>query len=455
MTPDQFYRLETLVVFAMDRFAKALDRLDASHYPSAAPKAFLHQLRLEIGNRESAIEQILLDFVDDPEGASDRLCSEHRKLLARLTYLQAAENAKTDDVPWSLIPSIERLARALIPDRDIITTALSDFNYQIAIPRNEPTGIDKYLILFIPKIHRANSFLHLLIGHELFHPLLQPFLLEERKVVLPILRIGCFQLLLQAGEADNLFTRRRVDEIVQLASRYWQRAVEEIMCDFGCVAIFGPAAALSMSTFALTGGLDERPTAQGDFYPPMRYRLRSMLKYALGCEEGMACQQSLFKALDDSNFLEDSARLKERMSSISALASASDDITEIETDPIARLAYKSVDSSLHKAWDYVYKISCPLDDRWTATYSQVPSLLRSLELLVPPSEVRDDKAKIGQPSAWSAIALACWVFQLRSEVPASMAEHLRSFKRLCRLMLKACEDSELKRQFTSWKIEGG
>jgi hypothetical protein len=217
MTPDQFYRLEMLVIFAIDRFGKALDRLEASHFPSSVPKSFLQQLRSDIASQEAEVEQILIDVADDPEGASDRLCSEHRKLLARLIYLQAAENAKTDDVPWSLIPSIERMARTLLPDRDILTTTLSDFNYQIAIPNSAPHGINKYLILFLPKLHRANAFLHVLIGHELFHPLLEPFLVQESKSVLPTLRNGCLQLLLNAGESDNLFTRRRVDEIVASA----------------------------------------------------------------------------------------------------------------------------------------------------------------------------------------------------------------------------------------------
>jgi hypothetical protein len=453
MTADQFYRLEMLVVFAIDRFGKALDRLDASHFPSATPKAFLQELRSDIANHKTAVGQILDDFPIDPQGATARLRSEHRKLLDKLMHLQAVENAKTDDVPWSLIPSIERMARTLIPGREVLTTALSDFNYQIYWKTAASVGIHRFIILFLPKIHRANAFLHLLIGHELFHPLLQPFIAEQDKLVRPLLRTGCLEIIQESGVALNLFTRNRLDEIVDSAQRYWQKALEEVMCDLGCAAVFGPAAVLSLSTLALTGGLDEKPDWRGQYYPPMRYRLRAVMRHAMGSDEHLAAMLQLKSDMERAKFVDDGKRLSDRLEGIKELTDVTSDLEEIRKEPVIELAYESVDALLPKAWEYVKTLASSVDEQWTKTLPQVPELLRSLELLVPPSEVREVGSRIGKPASWSAIALASWAYQLRSETAAPLDSHLVQFKRVCRLMLKACEDAELKREFASWKTE--
>jgi hypothetical protein len=274
MNRDHFFRLQTLVAFEIDRFRETLKRLSASHFPSAVALKLINELFSFLAESETSLANIAADFREDPEGAGSRLRSEHRKLLGKFWYLEAIEDARTECVPWSIIPSIERLAGKLITERELLATATTEFNYGIRWNEKTPTGLGKFYILSLPRVHRANPFLHVLIGHEFIHPLLNEFFNREYKKVSVQIRDGCLQILRSQGETEDLFTPPRLDQLVEVTLGIWRRALEEIMCDLGCGAIFGPAALLSSSYFALSQNLDEQPSPEGQFYPPWRYRLR-------------------------------------------------------------------------------------------------------------------------------------------------------------------------------------
>lgn len=455
MKPDHFYRLETLVGFEIERFAKTLKKLRASHFPSAVAIQLIDELRSALENQQAMLDRIVADYADDPEGAGNRLKSEHRKLLGKLEFLQAIENARTDEVPWSIIPSVERLARVLIPDREILTTGTAEFNYAILWnDARSPAGQSRFFLLYLPKVHRANAFLHLLIAHELFHPLLSTFFQQQIPSVLPSLRDGCLKILKNRGEEDDLFAPSRLDQLVELVLTVWRRAMEEVMCDLGCSAIFGPAALLSTSFFAFSQNLDEPPSPEGSFYPPWRFRLRAILKYSLDSKAGAKSISQLRDALIEAGLGEDWGRLHEKIDSIRELTAVQRDTTAIDRNPYVKLAYEFVNSSLAPAWQFIESLSLKLDERWTEMIEQVSALRNSLESLVPPGEFRaSSKNILGFPAALTAIAIAGWLYQLRDEVPTESAERLTKFRRTCRLILKAFEDSELKRSFSTFQLQ--
>lgn len=448
MNGNHFSRLQTLVEIGLDRFGKVLDRLETHHFPSPVAIELIEELRKEVNDRHSEIRIIAQDFSHDPIGAGQRLRSEHRKLLEKLQYLQAIENARTDEVPWSLIPSIERLAASLFADRRVLTTSVPDLNYQIRWNEEPPNGLRRFFILYLPQIHRANSFLHLLIGHELFHPLLNSHLTIQASTVLPKIRQGCIDIYKAKGLPNDVFKNQRLDQLIQYVTEVWIRALTEVMCDLGSAMLFGPAAILSISAFALSQSLDERPSSQGQFYPPLRLRLRKILEFAFEHDEFKSALTSLSSDLRAIHFEADVQRLDLALDDIRQLAAPSTDMQQINSDPLLKLAYDCLQDSLADAWRFVRQKGTAIDDRWTQTVAQVPQLLTGFELLMPPGEFREQTERIGKPSQISAIANAAWIFQLRAESLPSADERIAAFKRTCRLMLKAFEDSELKRSFT-------
>jgi hypothetical protein len=151
------------------------------------------------------------------------------------------------------------MAAALMPGRQLLTTCASDFNFSITwrIDRTSVAGLGVFDILELPAVHKTNAFLHVLVGHELFHPLLEDFFAVEQPTVYANLRAPCAAFIKSQQAHGALFDAKRLDEMVEVGVRIWRRAVEELMCDMGCAVLFGPAAILAMSSWLLSGNLDE------------------------------------------------------------------------------------------------------------------------------------------------------------------------------------------------------
>ena len=457
MDAAHFFRLQALVSSEVARFDKTLAKLRSAHFPSNVARELIDEIRTTLLEQQESIQRIVEDFTYDADGAFERLKSEHRKMVGKLRFLDSLENARTDEVPWSIIPMVERLASRLMPQHRLLTTATAQFNYAIqwheGIAKSRPTQFPQ---LFLPKVHRANAFLHILIGHELFHPLLAEFFVNQQPQVSPILRDGCLKILKSFGVADDdLWGKQRLDQLIELAIQFWRRALEEVMCDLGCAAIFGPAAVFSSTLFALTQSLDERPTLEGESYPPWRYRLRAIMAYAIDTPSGTESLNQLRAALSDNSFGADVTNLNSQLQAVRELAADSTDAAEIARDPFLKLAYESVATSLPAAAKYVKLKADVLADLWPSIVGQVPALLRCLEARVPPGEIRTPGNRLGKPAAISAIAIAGWLFQLRTESVAARdhlavaSERLETFQTTCRLLLKAFEDSELRQRFDS------
>jgi hypothetical protein len=265
--------------------------------------------------------------------------------------------------------------------------------------------------------------------------------------------------------------RRRFDELVEYVRYVWQRAMEELMCDMGCAAVFGPAAVFAGMMLHMGGNLDEPPSAEGSFYPSPRFRLREVLRYAFQALDNDATESADAHAaqpdvkpvarfagvLKDRGFAWAHDLVQEQFEMIKAEVRKETDLPEINQNPLLKMAYEQVERSLGEAWDHVRNKATSAGTLWLETIDDVPDLLRSIELLVPPGEIRqrtDDDAnrlRIRSPSL-SAIAIAMWLCQLREDGarnPKLGDDELGVYHRLCRLMLKAFEDVELRLEYDS------
>ena len=59
----------------------------------------------------------------------------------------------------------------------------------------------------------------------------------------------------------------------------------ELMCDTGAVALFGPSALWTISSFAATRELDVEPSPATQFYPSWRLRICTIIEYLKGIDD--------------------------------------------------------------------------------------------------------------------------------------------------------------------------
>jgi hypothetical protein len=334
----------------------------------------------------------------------------------------------------------------LVPGRSLITSCFDKFNYSIR--RGEATtDSDPFDILFIPSVHRLDAFLHVEIGHELFHLLVGPFLAKEQTKVLGRLRRDCNKYL-TSGKTP--LDRSRLDEMTELTRNVWRRAVEEIICDFGCASLFGPAALMASVSLFSSMNLDAPPSPTR-YYPPARFRWRKVVKIAFGADGSKSEYEDLLAAL---SVHEDLREHLESLRDFWQLAlreiSQTTDVKRIKADRITAIAYDGIDSSLRRGWKFVQEIVTSKGLSWAGSVKEIPFHLRNLSSNVPSGELRRTSDPCGEPSSLSAVINAAWINELRSRKQRSTSSSIESvedYLKACRLLLKSVEDAELKLTF--------
>lgn len=440
MKPHQFRRLQLHVRFELDRFDAALDRLGSYEFPSEVASVLIDDQKIESEKALASLSVIEVDYQDDPDGSAARLLSEYRKLMSRRRFLEVLEKARSDEVPWSLVPSIEQVAQQLLPGHSVLVTTTPDMNYMV--------GWGGALVtIYLPKLHRANGFLHVLIGHELFHPIVAEFFKTELIKVKPKLREDCQAYLSTLGYQADLFFQQRLDALLNHALNQWEKGLTELMCDMGAAAIFGPSALWSISGFAATQNLNSPPTVENQFYPPWRLRLKSIYDFIVNMDDGMTKIDRLLHTLRSAGL----AQHAELVSRCFAIESELFTTADLAADPMRGLTvkvYGHVEASMDAARQFVVNAATNFSARWSNTLDEVPKLLGRLALNVPPSELLESGKQESKAASLTAITTACWIERLVLEENFTL--DLIQFRRLCRLMLKAIEDSELKRAFSEW-----
>jgi hypothetical protein len=341
----------------------------------------------------------------------------------------------------------------LSPGRSLLVSCVEEFNYRIAWYESEAKGLESFIRLQIPRIHRNDALLHVLVAHELFHPVLNKFLKREQPKVIDRLRIAC-EMIPPPDPTDPLFEADRLDKWVELARKAWVSAMSEMMCDMGCVAVFGPAAILSSWSIALGRSLDQLPSSPA-FYPPWRYRIRSMLRYGFEKDPGKTAFEQMEKSLKGEKELAGFAEsfrkyFDEIKREVAPLEDKKPpDIEATESKLFLKLAYDEVSGSLDAAWEYVQDIVTRECISWTDSYEQIPPLVQLISRSVPPSEARESNQYDGPAADLSPALVAAWLTALNKEITDySNADDGRShYDRYSRLLLKALADIEMKREY--------
>jgi len=123
-------------------------------------------------------------------------------------------------------------------------------------------------------------------------------------------------------------------------------------------------------------------------------------------------------------------------------------------DSSLSIAYRKVNDVMDDAHQYVMSYVNKMPTTWKdeRVLAQIPHLVIRLMNGIPPSEIPnfsfDAKKKMGKYSPEAAelpaILIAGWIYQVHRELScAKRNAKLLPFETLCRLLLKACEDSEM------------
>ena len=439
-----FNRLAIHLSFALDAFIDELSRLRAADFPTATAFSFIDDLKAAAEQQRADVQVILGDFAFDPAGALARLKSEHRKAWARLGQLSALQNAQTRKVPWSLEPTIERLGKTLIPDSQLLACSVDRYSYEITWwkAKSSPGGQSAPIrgMLFLPSLHRLNALLHVIIGHELFHPLHDEFLDAMQPDVVARLK----------NSLASLPVGGRLDQALERARTIWRRALEELICDMGAAALFGPAAVSAIDAFLLPYEPDQVPE-DPEFYPPDRYRLRQVVRYAFDSQGGQKAMDDLIDELvTRPQFTSLGTAVRDYWKGLRQFVADTPDETALDADPLTRAAYTEVQATLADAWRFVRLKVEPNALLWTTTSGEVAWHLENLRSLVPSPGSANSEAGESTPASPSAVAIAAWFEEIFNRSSAGApATSVTDYQRSCRLLFKSIEDAEVIRAYPS------
>lgn len=446
MSVPSVERLRRQVLEEIRAFKQNLQRLEALDFSNPAPLDLIKELRKEIKTEEETIDTLKY-FADSEDRARQLLANSHRKIAARIPFLGHIERAQTHHTPWSLVESVQDLAGAIIPEYRVIIASVDAHNYLV-----EWDPDDKRLFLWLPRLHRLNALWHTNIGHEIFHPALDQFFIKQLPTVAPQIATACRRLqdsLNVASPEPPLFAQRRLDHYVGETLAIWKRGLEELICDFGCASIFGPAAMMALLSMANCDNLDTCPDAP-QYYPPWRFRFR-MVHQRIGERVREFVEEQAKTAPSLAKYFEAFSR---SLDSFQAVTKAEGDMQQINADPLCGIAYEQIRASVDAGWEYVQACIPQNVRRWSETKEQVAALVARIEAGIPPSELAKEGDELcPQAADFSAILVAGWVYesfwQLQEE-----EDRKYDYSTLMRLILKACEDAALRRAYMRRRGEG-
>lgn len=442
-------------------FLKEVKKLLVLEFPTNACVDFLLNLKTEGEKNLKKIKRIrkevlnLTSLSNNGELEIDEIKAVRVRLIQSLTpYLDWINGAQTRKVPWSFIPTVERLATGIIPKIKPILYTENQYNYRIVWWVNPTRKLQHYCFVSLPSLHRTNVLMHNLIGHELFHPRCKQFTTSLEKSVATEIAEKCKQafpsLDPQTKSGQNELARN--NRIIMFA---WERALHEILCDMFCGELFGPASLLGMRAYASFSDWMAQPRSENKFNPPWQYRFEVVWQKAINKDSLDNLWDEISKHQDINSISESFRTEFDRFINEKALGSKTGfDFVVNLPDPLLGIAYSKVNDVIEDAHHYVISHINKMSAMWRdeKVLKQIPHLVRRLQNGIPPNEIPnfsfDEKKKMGKYSPEAAelpaILIAGWMYQVhREQSYAKRNTKLLPFETLCRLLLKACEDSEM------------
>lgn len=421
-----------------------------------------------------------------------RVADEAVKYFA--AHLRYVDSARTEKLPWEVIPSFEALVKSLHEDAQIMLRPMWHYNYattvtnfrdfylkrlrpfEVYLPNIdveshilEPLAPSFHIVSF-PALERENILLHSLIGHEVGHLVALRFLTPARVsdflrvVKADVERVTDEHIRSEGISEKNLgelffaqMRTRRITTNLDIVVSFWYRALEELLSDTVGAILFGPAALFSTMEMAVQFGFDEQPSRQNSFYPPWRMRLRNVLQAVTRICPSLFAENLLpwVPRADRARLLRDFVGLLETE------CSSTVDEEGIREIALARLAYGYVAKSLEDGHSFLTTELATFGVDEEALRAILPELVDRLDHGIPPNTVEapvQETTKRKKKRAVRGVGIveiinAAWFHKIVSageavELPDT-PESIR--KRRNRLTLKAIEYSFIQREYEKWQ----
>lgn len=483
----QHYLVE--IVARADTVKHRCDALLSHDFISDAPRQLTQAVKRISDYLIQATEGIFSEI--DWSASEDEIQQDFR-LLQRTDHivqelaqqLRYIEGAKTDRLPWSIVPSFESLVSQVLPEVQIMLRAMWHYNYTFSLRDQREffrqvlvehmdylPGVDlekdvlrdlpkPFHIISFPSLEQKHILLHSLLGHEIGHLLVARYLDTHKEATFVAAVKGEIEKLTdsqvaQIPESYGPDVRRVVRNQVLsqntgTAVTIWRRALEEILSDLAGACLFGPAALFSTLEMAIQGGYDVLPIPP-QYYPPWRMRLRHVWRMLNGEGGWFPLPKALYS---DGARLE---RINRRIALIETLVADERDETALKQNPLASLAYREAERQI--ADGVTFLLSNGLGGiRPSAAnlYKAVPTLIERLDYLIPPNAFEES---LSDPRIATFVETinAAWLHRASVDPLANNTSPLDAAlarNRLNNLTLKAIEYSELARNYGDYKAKG-
>ena len=397
------------------------------------------------------------------------------------SHINYIDEAQTQKLPWSFIQPVQKLAKALLPDVQIMLSPQWEYNYTIITTNlfdiytnylskfvNYVPGTDlenilaplgkSFHIIYFPSIERNNILLHCIMGHEIGHLVSKKYFTDKRNQILlqsirdkvaAIVEKKIKEMSQTKGFPSLLIpaiTQQMTQSEMERTTKMWEKGLEEILSDIQGCFLFGPAILFSTLEIALQDldGLDKAPDGNNNFYPPWRMRLRIIFQIIK--ELGLLPLENKFGMEKVVSNVNDRFKLIENM------VSKTPDKEEIQKDEIAKIAYDEIEKDIPVAKQIFKDDLKSLLVTPSNLYEHLPHLIERIDFGIPPNafersihERKQSTIAEIMNSAW--FHKLAWEDRLLKEGGGFNTEILEKRSRMNRLTLKALEYSDIESDY--------
>lgn len=449
----------------------------ALKYADHSTSRFVDSLIRQLSAIESDIEAVLNSNQELKSIARElRIFQQSVSIVS--SYLLYVRNSRLQWLPWSFVNAIHEIAETVAPQTPILVAGTLHTAYRVLPPealgsdlKENNQGPDKtpsfehYAILEIPFVHRRNRFLHILIGHELFHLIADQFLKQKSAQALHRIRERwkpkirhkhkAVKELFGAHEQEDWLVKsiesKVVGEISQAVDdsyQIWRRAVTECFCDLGCLYFFGPSSILAIAELSsLVDDVTESEPAK--HHPLFRNRLFVMFEALEQNKDLSSGFEELMQQLT-SNHASCKEAFSEKLEQIKDRASDPIDPSHFNSDEYS-IAYEIVREDIASLIKHLDNLHIDKSQCWFTRPKEIIFHLDRLKKSIPSGTFGRDEDGIAKPARHSAISMAAWILSVYSfrqqKRYEGFADNIVGYLHDCNILFKSFDDSSATKQF--------
>lgn len=298
------------------------------------------------------------------------------------------------------------------------------------LPEFDIKSFSNTRIFTIPLLEKSNAILHSVLFHEIGH--------HHHAIFDTLIGVERYNKVLnevfndrkpEEFSDDDLFTYSKSFEILK-------GAVREIYSDIYAYEFCGLSIIFALRFFQQKYPVLVLPDVHTNFYPPMKYRIRTLFKIFENDKDS-----EIIKNGDDTNPYHNA--IKKELNNITSFLSEKDDLLELNSKPEISLAYKALDKLIP---EIVSDATLRVNPKFIYSESH-PKLFNKFQEGIPPCEIND------KPQSLVDILLSGWAayFHILYDDSLSLDLKITKINFINTLILKSITQTSLLKKFQESK----